>query len=128
MVANRSARGVGLSIVGILVAAVALSGCGQQSSPAVTPTPGETATSTEFDLYTHCGINELRVNDRYFQHVGGSLDDGSGNPPSGWDNPYQRGTLTVSGNLAVFQEPGGTWSGFELFDMSGLVPKNREVA
>ena len=107
MVAHRSTRGVGLSIGGILVAAIALSGCGQGVSAAVTPTPTETSKTMAFDLYTHCGINELKVNDRYFQHVGGSLDDGSGNPPSGWGNPYQRGTLTVSGDLAVFRDDVG---------------------
>ena len=107
MVASRSVGRVALTIVGILVAAVTLSGCGQQGSAAVTPTPGETSTTTAFDLYTHCGINGLKVNGRYFQHVGGSLDDGSGNPPRGWDNPYQRGTLTVSGDLAVFRDQAG---------------------
>ena len=49
-----------------MVAAVALSGCGQQGSAAVTPTPGGTSTTMAFDLYTHCGINGLQVNDRYF--------------------------------------------------------------
>jgi hypothetical protein len=57
-----------------------------------------------FDLYTHCGINGVKVNDRYFQYVGGTLDDGSGNPPRGWGNPYQHGTLTVSDDLAVFRD------------------------
>ena len=107
MAASRSAGRFGLSIVGILVAAVALSGCGQQGSAAVTPTPGETSITIAFDLYTHCGINGLSVNGKYFQHVGGALDDGSGNPPRGWGNPYQRGTLTVSGDLAVFRDDFG---------------------
>ena len=107
MAASRSAGRVGLSIVGILVVAVALSGCGQQGSVAVTPTPGETSTTMAFDLYTHCGINGLSVNGKYFQHVGGSLDDGSGNPPTGWGNPYQHGTLKVSGDLAVFRDDVG---------------------
>ena len=107
MVANRSIGGIGLSIVGILVAAVALSACGQQGSAPVTARPSETSKTMAFDLYTHCGINGLKVNDRYFQHVGGSLDDGSGNPPKGWGNPYQLGTLTVSGDLAVFRDDVG---------------------
>jgi len=66
------------------------------------------------DLYTHCGINGLKVNGRYFQHVGGSLDDGSGNPPKGWGNPYQRGTLTVSGDLAIFRDDVGHLEKFKV--------------
>ena len=60
-----------------------------------------------FDLMTHCGINELRSNGRYFQRVGGVLDDGSGNPPSGWGNPVQHGTLTITGDIAVFRDKVG---------------------
>ena len=114
MVAARSARRIGLVIAGILVAAVALSGCGRQGFNAATPTPGETSTTMAFDLYTHCGISGLKVNDRYFQHVGGSLDDGSGNPPGGWGNPYQHGTLTVSGDLAIFRDDRGHVEKFEV--------------
>jgi len=66
-----------------------------------------------FDLYTHCGINELRSNGRYFQRVGGVLVYGSrtsaglGNPPSGWGNPVQHGTLTITGDVAVFRDKEG---------------------
>ena len=107
MVASGPARRIGLVIVGILVAAVAFSGCGKQGSNAATPRPSETSKTMAFDLYTHCGINGVTVNDRYFQHVGGTLDDGSGNPPRGWGNPYQSGTLTISGDLAVFRDDVG---------------------
>lgn len=61
-----------------------------------------------FDLLTHCGINELRSDGRYFQRVGGvlkiSLHDRS---PSGWGNPFQHGTLSVSGDIAVFRDKVG---------------------
>ena len=60
-----------------------------------------------FDLYTHCGINELQSNGRYFQRVGGIFDDGSHNAPSGWGNPVQHGTLSVSGDIAVFRDKEG---------------------
>lgn len=81
-------------LTGILVFAAALSGCSQVRQKAAVP----------FDLYTHCGINQLSVGGQYFQHVGGSLTDGSGNPPAGWGNPYQHGTLSVSGDVAVFRD------------------------
>lgn len=104
MVATRSARRIGLVIVGILVAGVALSGCGKQGSNGAAPRSSETSKTMALDLYTHCGINGVTVNGRYFQHVGGTLDDGSGNPPKGWGNPYQTGTLTISRDLAVFRD------------------------
>ncbi|MDP1851206.1 MAG: hypothetical protein Q8K48_02175 [Candidatus Planktophila sp.] len=60
-----------------------------------------------FDLMTHCGIDELKADGRYFQRVGGILDDGSHNPPPGWDNPSQHGTLTITGEVAVFRDKQG---------------------
>lgn len=65
-----------------------------------------------FDLPTHCGINELMANGRYFQRVGGVLNDGSGNPPTGWVQTSaghlgQRGTLTITGDIAVFRDKQG---------------------
>jgi|GEM_PF-1825011 len=66
-----------------------------------------------FDLPTHCGINELMADSRYFQRVGGVLvglshtPSGLGNPPTGWGNPDQRGTLTITGNVAVFRDKKG---------------------
>lgn len=50
-------------------------------------------TSQDFTLYTHCGIDELQFEDQWYERVGGVLDDGSGNPPAGWDNPEQDGTI-----------------------------------
>lgn len=60
-----------------------------------------------FDLRTHCGIDELKADGRYFQRVGGILDDGSHNPPPGWGNPSQHGTLTIKGDVAVFRDKQG---------------------
>ena len=57
-------------------------------------------------LYTHCGIEELRVDDTFFV-TGTRLDDGQGNPPAGWGNPYQAGTVTVTGSEAVFRDEHG---------------------
>jgi hypothetical protein len=36
------------------------------------------------------------------------LTDGAGNPPSGWGNPYQDGTMTLlSPSTAVFRDSAG---------------------
>ena len=57
-----------------------------------------------YDLHTHCGIDYAQVGNRYYE-VTPPLSDGSGNPPPGWGNPYQPGTLTViSPTQAVFAD------------------------
>ena len=63
--------------------------------------------SVPYDLYTHCGVGEARVGNRYFVAVH-PLSDGSGNPPAGWGNPFQAGTMTlVSPAEAVFTDSAG---------------------
>jgi hypothetical protein len=65
-----------------------------------TPTPAASGMPTR--LHTHCGIKELRVEDTFF-FAETPLDDGHGNPPPGWRNPYQDGAVTVSGSKVVFK-------------------------
>ncbi|WP_185746063.1 hypothetical protein [Oryzihumus leptocrescens] len=60
-----------------------------------------------FALYTHCGIHELAYAGKYYTRVGGPLTDGQGNPPAGWDNPYQRGSLVVRATQAFFSDATG---------------------
>jgi len=106
-----------LSMVGAtLVVVVAGLAVSLKVGPAKTSTRIATVKSIQlvpFDLPTHCGINELMANGRYFQRVGGALVDGArtpnglGNPPSGWGNPSQRGTLTITGDVAVFRDKEG---------------------
>lgn len=75
--------------------------------------PGSGASSATFgqtipfELYTHCGIGEIKAFGKYFARVGGTLGDGFGNPPKGWDNPYDKGTLSVVGPSAVFRDSHG---------------------
>lgn len=60
-----------------------------------------------FDLYTHCGIDEARIGSTYFE-AETPLSDDSGNPPDGWDNPTQRGTMTLKSETeAVFTDDAG---------------------
>ncbi len=49
-------------------------------------------TDSQFSLYTHCGVNGAMINGNWWAATP-SLSDGSGNPPPGWDNPMQSGTL-----------------------------------
>lgn len=64
--------------------------------------------SEPYRLYTHCGIEWTRIRGTFWRAVP-PLSDGSGNPPGGWGNPYQRGTLTFTGAAtAVFSARPGT--------------------
>lgn len=106
MLSNQSVKRVAFTVTGVLIVATSLAGCSQKRPIAAPTTPAQShqVQTVAFDLYTHCGINDLVAYGRYFQRVGGSLSDGSGNPPDGWGNPYQHGTLSVSGDIAVFRD------------------------
>jgi hypothetical protein len=57
-----------------------------------------------YELYTHCGINGAQIGSVYYA-ARTPLSDGSGNPPDGWGNPGQEGTMTlVSEKEAVFTD------------------------
>jgi len=87
-------------------AAVLPAGPGSASAkPAVTR--AATPKRVPYDLYTHCGIYYARIGNRYYE-AARPLSDGSGNPPPGWGNPYQAGTMTlVSPAEAVFTDKAG---------------------
>jgi hypothetical protein len=93
-------------------AAGVLAACASASSPAPVPATATAARTTApkpvpYNLYTHCGIDYVQVGNRYYT-VTPPLSDGSGNPPPGWGNPYQPGTLTlVSPTQAVFTDKAG---------------------
>ena len=97
-----------VGVVAVPVAATLLMACGT----AVSPVAATVATTTApkpipYNLYTHCGIDYVQVGNRYYE-VTPPLSDGSGNPPPGWGNPYQPGTLTViSPTQAVFTDKAG---------------------
>ncbi|MDX3072753.1 hypothetical protein ACIP98_13110 [Streptomyces sp. NPDC088354] len=100
-----------LVLVAALSAAV-LSGCsGDDEQPRRAAARETTATAAgkavPFELYTHCGIDDVRIGPTWFEAVR-PLSGGSGNPPAGWDNPTQRGTMTlVSPTAAVFTDAAG---------------------
>jgi hypothetical protein len=85
-----------------------LAACASAASPAAAPTARTTAPKpVPYNLYTHCGIDYVQVGNRYYEATP-PLSDGSGNPPPGWGNPYQPGTLTViSPTQVVFTDKAG---------------------
>ncbi|HEY4855038.1 MAG TPA: hypothetical protein VII22_29975 [Streptosporangiaceae bacterium] len=118
-------RRLGAPAMAGAVMAVVLTACGSGSVAQVT-TPARPSTTAgtiaaaaagparTYQLYTHCGIDEARIGNRYFEAVK-PLSDGQGNPPPGWGNPYQPGTMTLlSPAEAVFRDHAGHQVQFRL--------------
>jgi hypothetical protein len=107
---------------GLLIAggvAVVLAGCGSGPAPRAAgssrPSTAAVAGSARpYQLYTHCGIDEALIGGRYYEAVR-PLSDGQGNPPAGWRNPYQPGTMTLRPPAAaVFRDDAGHQVQFRL--------------
>jgi hypothetical protein len=61
-----------------------------------------------YELLTHCGIEWARIRGTFWK-ADHPLSDGQGNPPAGWANPYQAGTLSFTSlRTAVFTAPAGS--------------------
>jgi len=104
---------------GFVLCSLALAGCGAATdgsgpAPAESPSGTVAVAGEPFTLYTHCGIRELTFGGRWYERVGGALDDGHGNPPQGWGKTYQSGTLTSSGSTVVFRDRAGHREVFQL--------------
>lgn len=94
-----------LALLAAVVTAVA--GCGSQTS-ASTATTTRADVGRPYQLYTHCGIQWAKIEGTFWR-AKHPLSDGSGNPPVGWGNPFQHGTLTViSPTTARFDSPVGS--------------------
>ena len=67
------------------------------ASSSVTPPPPVTI---PYELYTHCGIDEAKVGDSFYE-----ADPPIPEPLDGWGNPMQTGTMTlVSPTVVVFRD------------------------
>lgn len=86
----------------VLVLAISVAGCSSDHGAA------ERATrSVPYRLLTHCGIDEARIGSTYYV-ANHPLSDGQGNPPPGWGNPFQAGTMTLPRpGVAVFRDARG---------------------
>jgi hypothetical protein len=89
-----------------LTLAAVVAGCGSHLT-AVAPPTARAGRGEPFRLYTHCGIQWARINGAFWRATQ-PLSDGKGNPPSGWGNPFQVGTLTFTSHAtAEFSSPAG---------------------
>lgn len=85
-----------------VAAAVAVAGCGSSTAMTTRAHAGR-----PYQLYTHCGVKWAKI-DGTFWRAKHPLSDGSGNPPAGWGNPFQDGTLVFVGpTTARFDSPAG---------------------
>jgi hypothetical protein len=115
---NRWRRGIQVLMVTVVIGTLAACGTSPTSrhgSPAQAGATAAVATGAQpYRLYTHCGVDEALIGNRYFEAVH-PLSDGQGNPPAGWGNPYQDGTMMLeSSTEAVFRDVAGHQVQFRL--------------
>ncbi len=68
---------------------------------------GDVGAAKPYDLLTHCGVREALIKNTYYL-ASPVLDDGNGNPPPGWGNPYDSGTITINADkTADFRDSAG---------------------
>ena len=73
-----------------------------------------------YNLYTHCGITYADLDGRRL-YADPPLNDGNGNPPSGWGNPYDDGWLTLEDQgTATFFDVAGHRASFSTHPKSGI--------
>ena len=105
----------------LLLAALALAGCtefdfGGETGPAFcspsverVPCSAGMKVGVEYDyrLFTHCGVLSAYFDGRLWR-ASPPLDDRFGNPPDGWDNPSEVGTVElVARDRAEFRSRAG---------------------
>jgi hypothetical protein len=103
------------------------------TQPAATPLPPEAVfhpnpasapvsigSSEPFQIYTHCGVTYADFDGKSF-YADPILDDGSGNPPNGWGNPFDNGTMTLKDqNTAQFMDGSGNCAWFSTQPRAGI--------
>jgi len=73
----------------------------------------EIGRSYPYQLYTHCGIRWAYFEGRWWE-ASPPLDDGSGNPPRGWGNPFDMGRMElVNESLSRFTSRAGKTAEFK---------------
>ena len=89
----------------VLVAAMLTAGCG--STVSTRAAPDSETTSTPVSVYTHCGVENIRIDGRWWHAKPPLYNEARTGPPAGWSDPHQEGTLTMeSPDRAVFEALG----------------------
>jgi len=121
MTSNHRALGVTALFVGVLTAGCTSTGNGfietaptetpsstpSSNAPSDTPPKGVTPSGKQFEVYTHCGVENTRIQGFWWHAEPPLYNKRRNGPPAGWGDPYQTGTLTmVSDDRAVFEALG----------------------
>ena len=76
--------------------------------PSSIQTPGD---PQAFTFYTHCGLGwaAIEFDGAFWEATGpGPLDDGAGNPPPGFGNPFDQGTMVrLDADQATYRSSAG---------------------
>lgn len=99
-----------LIAIGLAVVAGYSSHTMAQPHPERPPQSATTASHrrVSYRLYTHCGIRWALIDGAWWQ-ADRPLSDGSGNPPTGWGNPFQQGAITfLDGSTVSFASSAGS--------------------
>jgi hypothetical protein len=88
-----------LTLIGLGFSAGALGGCSNDS------TPNPSSTGMPYTLYAHCGIHQVSVDGVIYELEDGQASGGN-HPPPGWQQ-MQEGTLSVTGDTAIFTDDQG---------------------
>lgn len=115
---------IGRAWVGLVIAGALVAGCGSDGGVADTgiadtgQDPADVANEApygvgavvgeiyDYSLLVHCGVEWARIDGVWWKTE--PLNDGTGNPPPGWENPYTAGTMTLIGeDDARFDGPAG---------------------
>lgn len=92
--------------IAVLVVVVLTTGCGG-TAPAPAASAPEDAIRTSFSVYTHCGIDSIRIGGRWWHAETPLYKQAGSGPPAGWSDPYQEGILEMdSAERAVFEAHG----------------------
>ena len=91
--------------VAVLSAASLMTACGSAASTEQAPT--DEPSSARFSVYTHCGVESVRIDGRWWHARPPLYNQERSGPPAGWGDPHQEGTLTMeSADRAVFEALG----------------------
>lgn len=108
------------AVAGLVAGCMGGAGTGQPAGGGAPPPAAHK--SIPYSLYTHCGIYQANVQGRWYLTTP-ALSDGNGNPPAGWGNPDQRGTMTlVSTAEVVFTDQAGHRVVFHAAPATGRYP------
>lgn len=77
----------------------------------------EVGETYDYTLYTHCGIGGTRI-DGVWWRAATPLNNGSGNPPPGWGNPFDKGALEIVDESTAIYRGGPGDVEFERTDMT----------